>query len=467
MTDSVDRARLHELVKDVVLGLHAYSHKAMDAIRDELGLLEPTVEDPTLARRAQAMASALQDTDVVPLARRILELRSLSLTLATRFAIQDTFWAADGFPEIPKKARHELARSLDLSDLVRDAHRFMALLDSLWVVSGGGLDIVSAALFPGLATKGLRDQIDQHVFRNPGDWTTEYLFEQLGAFAAGDRRFALFLEGLVSPDLVPDEPVQRSITDTMNEHLLPVGVELRETGSDGGYPVFSVVALNSPRGRPKNIIFASPRKPDIRFRDALDNDIEIASNPDDVLIYDRPIGSDGVRWQDLQNWWKDTRQIAEDDEAKTTLYQRLTASLPKDSPPQYNLYRLYHEIHGNAILGLPALLPEVWLHWDPKTVQERGPEALLRFRMDFLLLLPHGPRIVIEVDGQQHYTGADGRPSPAKYGDNVRSDRDLRLAGYEVFRFGGSELHRPEPARVLLQRFFADLFHRYNVRPTE
>ncbi|MFB7225150.1 hypothetical protein [Streptomyces sp. NPDC056227] len=29
----------------------------------------------------------------------------------------------------------------------------------------------------------------------------------------------------------------------------------------------------------------------------------------------------------------------------------------------------------------PALLPEVWLHWDPKTVEERGPEALLRSRM--------------------------------------------------------------------------------------
>ena len=52
---------------------------------------------------------------------------------------------------------------------------------------------------------------------------------------------------------------------------------------------------------------------------------------------------------------------------------------------------------------LPALLPEVWLHWDPKTVAERGPNALLRFRMDFLLLLPAGARIVVEVDGKYHY----------------------------------------------------------------
>lgn len=54
------------------------------------------------------------------------------------------------------------------------------------------------------------------------------------------------------------------------------------------------------------------------------------------------------------------------------------------------------------------LLPEVWLHWDPRTVKERGPNALLRFRMDFLLLLPHGTRVVIEVDGKHHY--ADPHP---------------------------------------------------------
>ncbi|GII32896.1 hypothetical protein [Planotetraspora mira] len=51
--------------------------------------------------------------------------------------------------------------------------------------------------------------------------------------------------------------------------------------------------------------------------------------------------------------------------------------------------------------GLPALLPEVWLHWDPKTVRARGTEALLRFRMDFLLLLSRGQRVVLEVDGRQ------------------------------------------------------------------
>jgi hypothetical protein len=75
--------------------------------------------------------------------------------------------------------------------------------------------------------------------------------------------------------------------------------------------------------------------------------------------------------------------------------------------------------------GLPALLPEVWLHWDHKTARERGREALLRFRMDFLLLLSHSQRIVLEVDGSRHYASHDGkRPDPARYADAMRADRN-------------------------------------------
>jgi hypothetical protein len=42
-------------------------------------------------------------------------------------------------------------------------------------------------------------------------------------------------------------------------------------------------------------------------------------------------------------------------------------SLPASSPPQQMLFDLYHDIHGERIHDLPALLPEVWLHWDPQT----------------------------------------------------------------------------------------------------
>src|SRR5690606_23960421 len=129
--------------------------------------------------------------------------------------------------------------------------------------------------------------------------------------------------------------------------------------------------------------------PDIRFRDAVSNDVEIMSNFDDVLIYDRLIHRDGIKWRDLQSWWKETQGVTTEDEAKSSLYRRLYHSLPESSPPQRLMFEEYHKFFGKAIPDLPALLPEVWLHWDPVTARIRGRDALLRFRMDFLLLLPN------------------------------------------------------------------------------
>ena len=136
--------------------------------------------------------------------------------------------------------------------------------------------------------------------------------------------------------------------------------------------MFSVVSTRAARNPgPKNLIFATLAKPDIRFTDAIDNDIEIVENADEALVYDRPIGADGIRWRDLQAWWKDSKQLTDEAEAKKSLYQRLIRCLPSNSPPQRNLYELYHEIHGCAVPDLPALLPEVWLHWDPMTPRTR------------------------------------------------------------------------------------------------
>ena len=84
-------------------------------------------------------------------------------------------------------------------------------------------------------------------------------------------------------------------------------------------------------------------------------------------------------------------------------------------------------------------------------------------RMDFLLLLPGGHRVVLEVDGMTHYTNESRQPDPYRYAENVRGDRELKLSGYEVFRFGAVELLDPADARAVLQPFFAELFRRFGV----
>lgn len=238
---------------------------------------------------------------------------------------------------------------------------------------------------------------------------------------------------------------------------------MQVAGTEGGYPVYRAVPVSrGVRASPKNLIFASQIRPDIRFRDAINNDIEIVSNAERVLVYDRPIGAEGLCWRDLQGWWADREGIADDEAAKKTLYRRLIESLPSDSPPQRLLFEAYFKRFRGAIPGLPALLPEVWLHWDPKTAKERGAQALLRLRMDFLMLLPNNVRLVLEVDGKHHYSDESGRANPTAYAAMMEADRDLRLVGYDVYRFGAEEL-TGQSGHALAVEFFERLFRLYRV----
>jgi hypothetical protein len=48
----------------------------------------------------------------------------------------------------------------------------------------------------------------------------------------------------------------------------------------------------------------------------------------------------------------------------------------------------------------------------------------------------------------------------------VSEDRRLRLAGYEVYRFGGYEMCQdPETAEQVVTAFFRDLFDRHHIVP--
>jgi very-short-patch-repair endonuclease len=194
----------------------------------------------------------------------------------------------------------------------------------------------------------------------------------------------------------------------------------------------------------------------------VNNDIEIVTNADKVLVYERQISFDeGLRWRDLQGWWADLKCLTEE-EAKRTLYKRLLHSLPSNSPPQRLFFETYFKRFRQAIPVLPALVPEVWLHWDTRTVQERGPDALLRFRMDFLMLLPSNVRVVIEVDGKHHYADNNGIADTGRYAAMMAADRELRLAGYDVYHFGASELCG-DIGRTVVTEFFERLFKLYRV----
>ncbi|GHD81100.1 hypothetical protein GCM10010317_103940 [Streptomyces mirabilis] len=455
MAEQIDLPQLRSLIDGVLITLYQrYRHQDLPTLCERLRLPPPAANDgPTKHERLAASLRDCPDNRLAQVAEAILD--SEPLTAPARNALQDVVWLGRHYVEIPGRTRRELAKEFDLTDHLMYPDRFLDLLGQLWDLGENEFDVWG----PHLGT--LRDDIHRHVIRFRDDWSTEYLFEQLGAFEAPHPRLGRFLEGLASPAVLPDEQAQRRFVELANHHLQPTGAQLRQDGEADGYPLFHLVQLG--RGtarRPRNLIFATLGKPDIRFTSALDNDIEVAERADQVLVYDHTVGKDGLSWRDLLSWWQETRNITDLAEANRSLYDRMQASLPRDSPGQNNLFWLYHNIYKDNLGDVPALLPEIWVHWDPKTVRERGPRALQNLRMDFLMLLPGNRRVVLEVDGIQHYTRNGGaEPDSAKYAATVAGDRDLKFQGYEVFRFGHDELRDRDRARRVLTPFFRALLN--------
>ena len=218
-------------------------------------------------------------------------------------------------------------------------------------------------------------------------------------------------------------------------------------------------------GEMKNIIFAANGpKPQIVLRDAISNVIEITENEQYCLVYDRPLSENGLSWRELAAWWASSQGLTGSErDSAVSLYRRLDASLANDC--ERLVFRTYAQLYGYPDgFDMPALIPQVYLYYDPYTRREREqPGPLARQRMDFLLLLPGRQRIVIEVDGKQHYADASGAASPARYAEMVREDRALRLAGYEVYRFGGKELMNAAEDREAVRAFFQSLMRKHNL----
>lgn len=263
-------------------------------------------------------------------------------------------------------------------------------------------------------------------------------------------RFFALLEKVLHP-MTRRDAEQAELAVALSVALLRDGFEVRQTGVESGYAIYGVVrASTGVAGSMKNLIFASiGDKPELIFRDAINNDVEIVKHADKVLIFDRPLPSSGLLlWKDLRDWWAEQHDIDDPVVAKAQLYRRLLQAVRSSgSAGEFALFHGYYERYG-VELGdrLPALIPQVYLHYDPYTIRQRGDEQVLaRQRMDLLLMLDRGVRVVMEVDGRHHYAiqvlGHPGKyiAHAQRYADMASEDRRLKLRGYEVYRFGGAE----------------------------
>lgn len=321
-----------------------------------------------------------------------------------------------------------------------------------------------------------------HLFLNDKEIASHLeALKSFGFFDWSDRRVLAFIEIIVRPE-VRRGTEQAEWVELLNSHLRPDGFHLRESDRVSGHPVYTAQRIRlTHHGRPKNIIFASSQKgfkPILGLSDALNNDIVALENEDTCLIYDEPIPDDGLSWANLSEWWARKQGIASQEDARRSLGIRLKESLASE-PEQLFFSTYFRTMRTRLEDRLPALLPQVYVYYDPKTAEERDNQRkFLVQRMDFLLLLPENRRVVIEIDGKEHYSSkrlpsrydfpdeiADTHipqvtmflPTPQVYANTARSDRELRLRGYDVYRFGGYEIYR-KPGEELVSSFLETLF---------
>jgi very-short-patch-repair endonuclease len=293
------------------------------------------------------------------------------------------------------------------------------------------------------------------------EWNYHYLFNSyLGLTDSSDKILFRFMEQLTHP-LVQEPEIQKFLVNLINNHLVKDGYRLEAKEEISGLPLYQVIKIGSGvSGNIKNLIFAANGpKPELILEDSINNDIRIVKNGEFCLIYDQPIPSSGLFWKNLVSWWAKKSNIEfPTRETEESLYKRLVSSLV--SPPEKLLfYTYYKKLRDTPGESLPALIPQVYLHYDPYTLRELKEKRIPRQRMDFLILFSHQERVVIEVDGKQHYAD-DDIASPRKYADMVAEDRKLKLAGYEIYRFGGYELEG-ESGKYLVENFFDELIKKY------
>lgn len=277
-----------------------------------------------------------------------------------------------------------------------------------------------------------------------------------------DKMFSEFLECLVLPEVREGEGQERYVQG-INAIIKEDGYELYTDTVISGAPRFRVGKKRATEVDLKNLIFAPlGQKPDIVIDNSISNELKLVGNTDNCLLYNFESNADGLLWNTLIKWWESIDEEKKID-SEMKLYHRLKESL--DSDIEKVFFRTYYSYYRHPVKkDVPALVPQVFLHYDPRSKYQRNGQVVYSHqRMDFLMLLPDGVQLVFELDGQQHYS-ENGKAVPRLYAEMVKDDRDLRLKGYEVYRFGGFEFLNEKNSKQMIRTFFDSLFKKHSIK---
>jgi very-short-patch-repair endonuclease len=237
-------------------------------------------------------------------------------------------------------------------------------------------------------------------------------------------------------------------------------------------------------------ISINPNK--IKYTDDIVND-SYAS----FYIYDNDVPETGLGITEIIKWAQINKNLSENDLKNKFLLE--CSNGEKTIMNTFIDYFWKYEV--------PALLPQYYCRRSiasSKTRAEKGLEAIHQ-RADFVMFFPLGKKVIIELDDYNHFIELDNNgerikyfkgtskigsdsidvlvneshkglldnisgtkyiASAKQYAANMASDRELKLEGYEVFRFGGYDTVRSD-AEKIIKSFFNELFKSYGIKLRE
>lgn len=325
----------------------------------------------------------------------------------------------------------------------------------------------------------LLNEIARHCDSFSGDWGDDAgMFDVVDILHWSDQDFLYFCQEYVNPVfnryIWDDEQedrvnLQQSCVDAINLYLTDCGYELKPINRIGDKIEFELEELTGVKGKIHNIVFAATRKPEILLTDVLNHTVQIPVDESKYLLYDREVSTDGLTWGELLQWYNENHSSTE-----VSLVDRLQEAVKNcGSPIEEKFFNCYLDVINAFGDTIPALLPQVYLYYDSKVQRERTIKIFDHQCMDFLMLFSGSQRVVIELDGVQHYSDGTVQipdspypqaiASTAKYASMVSAQREMTLAGYEVYRFGGKEFQNQEQAKAMVRQFLLDLFSKHRI----
>lgn len=224
----------HETLRSVITSIvrslgSTVTHETLNDYCSKLGL--NVTFERTAISKADRLLEIVENTPDESLAIVGCNLLEQKLGIEkNRFALEALLWKPR--PEISNRCKREIAQSLEIDELYRDSGTFIRLLSELFITySSSGFS--QWMVFSDDKCIDL-DEVEQHVIRNPGDWSVEYLWVYLHVYDLSSFRFSRFLEGLSHGDIQNCVERQKKFVCKVNTRLRVEGLELREVGTSGG-----------------------------------------------------------------------------------------------------------------------------------------------------------------------------------------------------------------------------------------